>query len=141
MFESVLVANRGEIARRIIRTVRRMGLRAAAVYSDADADLPFARAVVEAGLVWIGPAPEAIVRMGGKINEPDGERGRPGRFGRHGHPRAGDRPGGRRTRRCGDRPAAAFPSRSRRTTCPSAPSCWTTRSSRAGTTTPGWCPA
>ncbi|WP_228645550.1 biotin carboxylase N-terminal domain-containing protein [Microtetraspora sp. AC03309] len=68
MFESVLVADRGEIARRIIRTARRMGLRAAAVYSDADADLPFARAVVEAGLVWIGPAPEAIVRMGDKIN-------------------------------------------------------------------------
>ena len=63
VFESVLVADRGEIARRIIRTVRRMGLRAAAVYSDADADLPFARAVVETGLVWIGPAPEAIVRM------------------------------------------------------------------------------
>ena len=37
MFESLLVANRGEIARRIIRTARRMGLRTIAVHSDADA--------------------------------------------------------------------------------------------------------
>ncbi|GHE46437.1 hypothetical protein GCM10017673_55480 [Streptosporangium violaceochromogenes] len=118
MFESVLVANRGEIARRVIRTVQRMGLRAVAVYSEADADLPFvreaddaiplgpanpaqsyldagtvlraaresgaqaihpgygffsenaafARSVIDAGLVWIGPSPEAIERMGDKIN-------------------------------------------------------------------------
>ena len=39
MFESVLVANRGEIASRIIHTVRAMGLKAIAVYSEADADL------------------------------------------------------------------------------------------------------
>ncbi|WP_344057080.1 acetyl-CoA carboxylase biotin carboxylase subunit [Sphaerisporangium rubeum] len=118
MFGSVLVANRGEIARRVIRTVRGMGLRAIAVHSDADAELPFvaeaddafalgpaapagsyldisrvleacratgaeavhpgygflaenpafARAVTEAGLVWIGPSPDAMERMGDKIN-------------------------------------------------------------------------
>ena len=55
MLESVLVANRGEIARRVQRTARRMGIRAIAVYSDADADLPFVHEADEA--VHIGPAP------------------------------------------------------------------------------------
>ncbi len=118
MIESVLVANRGEIARRIIRTAKRLGIRAIAVYSEADAELPFvleadeavligpanpaesyrnsraildaatktgakaihpgygflsenagfARAVTEAGLVWVGPSAEAITAMGDKIN-------------------------------------------------------------------------
>jgi len=117
MFDSVLVANRGEIARRVIRTARGMGIRAVAVYSDADADLPyvreadeavhigpapparsyldaaaildaarktgaaavhpgygflaenaeFARQVVAAGLIWVGPDPAAIEQMGDKI--------------------------------------------------------------------------
>jgi acetyl-CoA carboxylase biotin carboxylase subunit len=57
MLDSVLVANRGEIARRVIRTARRMGIRAVAVYSDADADLPYVREADEA--VHIGPAPPA----------------------------------------------------------------------------------
>jgi len=114
MISSLLVANRGEIARRIFRTARRMGIRTIAVYSQADAQalhvreadeavligpaaaresylLPerileaarqtgaeaihpgygflsenaaFARAVIEAGLVWVGPPASAIEAMG-----------------------------------------------------------------------------
>ena len=43
MLESLLIANRGEIARRIIRTARRLGVRSIAVHSDADAAMPFVR--------------------------------------------------------------------------------------------------
>ena len=57
MLESVLVANRGEIARRIIATTRRLGIRAVAVYSEADAGLPFVREADQA--VQIGPPPPA----------------------------------------------------------------------------------
>jgi len=54
MIESLLIANRGEIARRIIRTARRLGVRTIAVHSDVDADMPFVRGADEA--VCIGPA-------------------------------------------------------------------------------------
>jgi acetyl-CoA carboxylase biotin carboxylase subunit len=54
---SLLVANRGEIARRVIRTARRLGVRTIAVYSEADAALPFVAEADEA--VLVGPASPA----------------------------------------------------------------------------------
>lgn len=54
-FESVLVANRGEIAVRIIRTLRRMGIRSIAVFSDVDADAP--HTLLADTAVRLGPAP------------------------------------------------------------------------------------
>lgn len=55
MFSKILIANRGEIAIRIIRTCKRMGIRTVAVYSEVDFRSPFAREADEAAL--IGPAP------------------------------------------------------------------------------------
>lgn len=58
MIGSLLVANRGEIARRIIRTAKRLGIRTIAVYSEADAGMPFVTEADEA--VLVGPASPAL---------------------------------------------------------------------------------
>ena len=57
MFKKILIANRGEIACRVIRTARRMGIKTVAVYSDADARAPHVRMADES--VRLGPAPAA----------------------------------------------------------------------------------
>jgi acetyl-CoA carboxylase biotin carboxylase subunit len=57
MFKKVLIANRGEIALRVIRACRNLGVRSVAVFSDADAHLPFARQADEAH--YLGPSEAA----------------------------------------------------------------------------------
>jgi propionyl-CoA carboxylase alpha chain len=58
MFKKILIANRGEIACRVIKTARKMGIATVAVYSDADARAPFVQMADEA--VHIGPSPAAV---------------------------------------------------------------------------------
>lgn len=62
MFDSLLIANRGEIACRIIRTARRMGLRTVAVYSEADRDALHVRMADQAILIGPAPAGESYLR-------------------------------------------------------------------------------
>jgi propionyl-CoA carboxylase alpha chain len=57
LFSKILIANRGEIACRVIKTARRMGIQTVAVYSDADARAPFVKMADES--VHIGPSPAA----------------------------------------------------------------------------------
>jgi 3-methylcrotonyl-CoA carboxylase alpha subunit len=61
MFSSVLIANRGEIAVRIARTAKRLGLRVVAVYSQADADALHVRVADEAHLIGPPPARESYL--------------------------------------------------------------------------------
>src|SRR5687768_3879523 len=63
MLESVLIANRGEIACRIIRTARQLGMRTIAVYSEADADALFVRMADEAHLIGPPPARESYLQI------------------------------------------------------------------------------
>ena len=66
MLKRLLIANRGEIARRIIRTCRRLGVETVAVYSDADVETPFVAEADQA--VRLGPAPARESYLdGGKV--------------------------------------------------------------------------
>lgn len=62
-FDTVLVANRGAIATRIVRTLRRMGLRSVAVYSDADAGSLHVSAADEAVCIGAGPAAQSYLNI------------------------------------------------------------------------------
>ncbi|TKB80634.1 MAG: 3-methylcrotonyl-CoA carboxylase, partial [Mesorhizobium sp.] len=66
MFAKILIANRGEIACRVIRTARRMGVRSVAVYSDADAHALHVEMADEAVHIGASPANESYLR-GDKI--------------------------------------------------------------------------
>jgi 3-methylcrotonyl-CoA carboxylase alpha subunit len=61
MMESLLIANRGEIARRIIRTARRLGVRTIAVYSTADEHAPFVREADDSVAIGAPPARESYL--------------------------------------------------------------------------------
>ena len=68
MFNKILIANRGEIACRVIKTARRMGVATVAVYSDADSDALHVRLADEAIHIGAAPARESYL-LGDRILE------------------------------------------------------------------------
>ena len=62
-FNSVLIANRGEIACRIIHSLKEMGLRSVAVYSDADRDAPHVKLADDAVYIGASPAVESYLSI------------------------------------------------------------------------------
>ena len=66
MFQKILIANRGEIAVRIIRACREMGIKTVAVYSEADRDALHTLLADEA--ICIGPAPSTESYLGADLN-------------------------------------------------------------------------
>src|SRR6202790_1555092 len=63
MFDKILIANRGEIACRIIRTARRLNIRTVAVYSTADAQAMHVAMAEEAHLIGPGPARDSYLSI------------------------------------------------------------------------------
>jgi len=61
--KKILIANRGEIALRVMRTARRMGIETVAVYSEADAQSPHVKAADQAVLLGPPPSAESYLRM------------------------------------------------------------------------------
>jgi acetyl/propionyl-CoA carboxylase alpha subunit len=72
MFNCILIANRGEIACRIIATARKLGIRTVAIYSDIDADCRHEQLADEAVRLGLDPACESSLR-GDKIIAAEGE--------------------------------------------------------------------
>ncbi|WP_194841494.1 acetyl-CoA carboxylase biotin carboxylase subunit [Sporosarcina obsidiansis] len=68
IFDKVLIANRGEIARRIIRTCNRLGIQTVAIYSDADADAPFVKEATEAVCIGESQAKKSYLDIEKVIN-------------------------------------------------------------------------
>ena len=76
MIEKILIANRGEIAVRVMRACREMGIRSVAVYSEADREALFAKYADEAFLIGPAPASQSYLNIEKIIDTAERERGR-----------------------------------------------------------------